>query len=380
MSTASQKRFVSAEAAILGVLLGAVLIIWGIMAPPHFDAIAETLLTALYLTAAVAFVSASFKLPTFFTKSPFWSVVAMVVFCGVISLFFDSFAVVLLLGTVGVVGNKFNTFAFKAVAAVSALTVGGCFYLGELWGLPYYISSGLDNPTAGLPLLVVMLPFAFIIGAVVAKTAPVNLEPTEYTKEQLQGAGEITVLLLAIILTHQPLACLGGLLLYAAITGRIDHLIDAFLHELKEGAFSALGLIMVALALQALPGMVEWTADQLSEGWKVFVLAMASSPLAGAMLPPAETIHEFFVNLSYVMLGAPVLVSSSLVAIVVFRDTIDYEDLPGWMRPFASEEKGVMQEWVAYSCISLACIALLAPMLWAANASGILVYLYDLIH
>ncbi len=345
-----QRRIITTESIILGFLLGAVLIWWAFPwkdghishGPLHLSATVETLLVALYLTMVVAYCG--FKMPTFFTRSNFWSTFALVVFAGHISLFFDSFAVILLLST-GIVffptqkANNFNAFAVKAIAAFAALTVGGGFYLGELWGLPYYITAGLDTPNAGWPLLVVLTPYSIFLGLIAGAFFPVQIQKAPFDRQQALAGLEFVVALLAIIITHNPFFCIGLLFIYSAVSplwyGMRGHkdtldLVHRTAHELTDGGLNALGLIMLAVLIQQIPGMGEMITAKL-HGLGLFVGAAISSPFAGAMAAMPASLDEFYLNLSLIMLGAPMFVFSSLVAIVVFTNQIRREELPSWM-------------------------------------------------
>jgi hypothetical protein len=383
-----EAKFVTTEAIILGLILGPLIMALSIYTwinGEHLvhDAINETLWVAIYLTMVVAYCD--FKMPTFFASShPRLAVFCLAFLCGHVSMFFDSFAVVLLLTTITLAplptGTrykfKFNAFAIKTICAFNALTVGGAFYIGELWGLPYFISSGMDNPLAGLPLLVVVTPYCILTSILAARLFPVKIEPVSFTKDQWVATIEIVFFLTLIIVTHRPFLCLGALMFYSAMRGRTVYMVKQVLHEMEHGALTALGLILAALLIQQFPGTKEIFA-KVMDGPMIMLCASVSSPLAGAMTPGAAgDLSVFYQNLSWIMLGAPALVSSSLVAIVVFRETLDYEDLPLALQLFAKKEKGVMQEALAYSVLAIPMAAILGLLLLAANYQDIFADLY----
>lgn len=386
-------KFLTTEGIVIGVLLGGLLVTWSVITEfighHHIiheeDAIQETLWTAVFLTMVVAYCH--FKLPTPFARTrPVLALFTLGMLCGHVSLFFDSFAVVLLLTTLTLTAaqaskhsHNYNAFAVKVICSHAALTVGGGFYIGELWGLPYYISSGYDNPIAGLPLLAVLTPYCAFTSFVMAKLHPVKIEPVHFDKKQWRGTIEIAVLLTLIIVTHKPVFCIGALLVYAALTGTMNRMVHNTLHELGSGAFSALGLIMAALVIQQLPGTKEWFAEHL-RGANIFFVSMLSSPFAGAMTEGSRDLDTFYANLSWIMAGAPMFVSSSLVAIVVFRDTLHYADLPNWVkplaRPFRNSESHIVSEAIVYTLMIVPLNAGLALCLWLANMSGIFPAIY----
>jgi len=379
------RRVLGMDGIILGYLLGIVLIIWAGGAYINHEylidtPVAETLWVAVYLTAVVAYCG--FKMPIFAAGSAFWSTFLLIVFCGHISLFFDSFAVVLLLAT-GITftgGSRYNQFVVKVAAAFTALTVGGGFYLGELWGLPYYISSGLDNWKAGFPLLIVLTPYSLIIAAIVARCCPVTMQPTKLDSTQIQAAIEFTLALLLIIVTHSPFLCLGVLLVYTAIRKKTIHLVQQMAHEIQDGAQNALGLILLAVIIQA----AGWAPfiQPLLEGVGLFIGAFISSPFAGAMVAPAANLAEFYQNISIIMLGAPFFVFSSLVAIVVFTQSLDFEDLPRSVRNIVSWIPGIrgknqVQEGIVYTILVIPMLIGLAIPTYAAVSTGLFVQVAD---
>lgn len=385
--TKTQRGLISMEEAIVGLLLGISLIYWGLtslMNGVHLtdSAVAETLLVAIYLTMLVSYVG--FKMPVFVPASPKWSTFWLVVFSGHISLLFDSFAVVMLLATgitfLPLEGTKhnFNQFAVKVIAAFNALTVGGGFYLGELWGLPWFITNGQANIWAGFPILLAATPVSIVLGVFAARVFPVKMEKTVFDGKQALATVEFVLGLVLIILTHSPILSIGVLLVYTALRRKTDVLVGKTLHELKDGALTALGLIAVAwVLLQA--GIAEMI-QPLLQGWGLLVGAAISSPFAGAMAPAATDLHGFYVGLALLMCGAPVLVSSSLVAIMVFKGTIPYEDMPSWLRWIpGANSRGYAQEAVLYTALVLPMLLLLGGTLYILLETGIIVHAAEML-
>lgn len=384
-----KENLLSTEQVVIGFLLGVFMVYWAgqaLLNGTHLvqSPVVETLLVAVYLTMLLAY--AQVKIPVFFAENHRLSTFTLVVLCGHVSLFFDSFAVVLLLST-GIVfvplkgmKNTFNQFMVKVVCAFCALTVGGGFYLGELWGLPWFISNGLADPLAGLPMLVILTPFCVLLGVIAAVFTPVKMEATHFSAIQVRGIVVFVVGLLLIIITHSPYLCIGVLLLYAAVSRKTMFLIEAFTHELKDGALNAIGLIMIAcLIIEA--GLGEYIQPHL-KGFGLFFAAAVSSPFAGAIAAPVENLHDFYVGLSLLMLGAPMFVFSSLVAIVVFKNHISFKDLPhpivkicNWV----GMKKDGVNEAILYSLVIIPLNAILALLLYAANTSGLLVWVAQML-
>lgn len=384
------RSFLNTEAVVLGLLLGTLLTAFAGQA--YFSGhhlietpVEETLWTALYLTFLVGYVQ--FQYPTLFTSRPRVSIFVLCFVAGHVSLVFDSFAVILLFSTLTFLAlestdpnPRFNSFAIKVIASFNALTVGGGFYLGELWGLPHYISSGYDFPSSGLPLLLVLTPYCALTSLLAARRFPVKVENIPFDRVQLEKTIEFGTGLVLLIWTHSPFLCIGALLLYSALRGQTQRLVFNGLHEIREGAASALGLILAALIVQKFPGSEEWVATHIQGPW-IMLLASISSPFAGAMIAPATTLHEFYVNISWLMLGATLFVSSSLVAIVVFKEQLAFSDLPrGMQRMPWIAKRGLVQEAEIYTLIMLPLTAGLGVVLWFANRFDLFVAAYNWLH
>lgn len=343
--------------------------------------VGETFWVAFYLTMLVGY--GALKMPVFFHRSPFWSTFTLVMFAGHVSLLFDSFAVVLLLATgitflpIAGTNSRYNEFFVKVSSAFAALTVGGGFYLGELWGLPWYISNDLANIYAGLPMMIALTPTCVILALVTAWFHPVRMKPVDFDRAQLVAAAEFVVGLLLIILTHSPLFCIGVLIIYTALRGSTMVLRDKTMHEFGNGALGALLLILCAVVVHEC-GYSGYIQPYL-QGWGMLVGAAISSPFAGAIAPPVGNLHDFYVGLSMLMLGAPIFVFSSLVAIVVFTDKLKYEDLPPYMQQTISlwglrKSGPYVEEAVAYTLLVLPMTAGLGVMLGIGNSSGLFVW------
>lgn len=385
-----QKKFLSMEGIIIGLLLGFSLVYWGWTNYLSHTAIvetavAETLLVAAYLTMLVSYVG--YKLPVFFPNSPRLSTFCLIVFSGHVSLLFDSFAVVMLLAG-GILfidmgpGSKFNQFVVKVVASFNALTVGGGFYLGELWGLPWFITNDQANLVAGFPILIAATPVCIITAWIASLVVPVKMEQTKMDSVQVRAGIEFVLGLVIIIYTHSAILSIGVLLVYTALRGETPKLLEKTLHELKDGAAVALSLILLALVL-TLAGIATIIQPYLS-GSGMFWGAVVSSPFAGAIAPAVETLEEFYWGLSYLMLGAPMFVSSSLVAIMVFKDTVRYEEMPDWAKKTfgwvpGMKSRGHAQEAVLYTLIVIPMAVLLAVALWIVNESGSIVHVAEML-
>lgn len=403
-ATSVNNRYFTTESIILGMGLGFLFVmIDGYIpwfktgeGPMIHEPIAETNTLALLLLAVVPFCG--FRLPTFFATPitqilgrnvPDWisgfflrlAVGTLLFLCGFISLGFDSFAVVMLLQLVEFkpyegrtfFSHRFSVFVIRAIGTISALTVGCGFYPGELWALPHYLSSGMNNIHAGLPMLAVMIPFAIIASTIGAVFFPVRIQPVAFDKKQIIAGLKFAFFLGVYLATHRVLFSAGVFLLFASATGQITRMIEGLLHELKEGGFSAIGLVLSALCIKVgIPGSMHWFASNVT-GWKIGLLSAISSPFAGAMVAPSTSYEQLYATISWLGIGAGVAVSSSLVGIMVFRDKIDVEDMPRVLRGIPGVSNGkYAQEAVVYSLVVAFFLAILCPMLWVANSSGFL--------
>jgi len=384
------KRVLGFDGMIVGLLIGGLLIfigLKGLYENVHLidSPVLETLWVAVYLTMVVAYFD--FKMPVFFYRSPFWSTFTIIFFCGHISLFFDSFAVILLLNAVPFTAlagtnERFNQFFVKAVCSFTALTVGGGFFLGELWGLPWFITNGLDNPLAGLPILLVLTPYAVVLAWVAAKFHPVKMKKVDMDRKQIVAAIEFAAALVLIVVSHSPFLCIGVLFFYSALCRSTTKLVENFSHEIVSGGQNALGLILVAVLIQW-DGSATPLIQSLLQGKGMLVGAAISSPFAGAMAPAVKTLDAFYIGLSHLMLGAPTFVFSSLVTIMIFKHSVNFADLPGYMRPAATllggKRRGHVPEWALYSVTVFPMLLGLALCLYVANTTGLFLWGADVL-
>jgi len=379
-------KFFTMESIVLSFLLGIVLVFWEGLALAHghhivdSNPILETLVVALFLVVLVG--QSKFKIPVFGKNEV--TAFSLCFVAGIVSMFFDSFAVVLLVAQMKFTASemapgklRFNTFIVKVVASLNALTVGGAFYLGELCGLPYYISSGMATWYTGLPLLIVLVPFSIGTSWLAMRYAPVVVRRARFGQEQVVATLEMVFFLGLLIATHAPILCLGIFLIYVGLLRKTEYVLECFTHELKVGASVALGLVFVAFVIDD-AGYASVISDIFSGGG-VFLLAAISSPFAGSVIPGAATPAVFYQNISLLMLGAPMFVFSSLVAIMVFRDSIAVEDLPPWAQRILPKKDGHLQEALVYTVIVFPLVIVLGLLLLLANQTGVLVWLHDIL-
>ncbi|HRN71232.1 MAG TPA: hypothetical protein PLS49_08700, partial [Candidatus Woesebacteria bacterium] len=85
--------------------------------------------------------------------------------------------------------------------------------------------------------------------------------------------------------------------------------------------------------------------------------------------------------ISWLMLGAPLFVSSSLVAIVVFKEQLAFSDLPRSLQglPWITK-RGFIQEAEVYTLVMVPLVTGLAICLWIANSTGLFVWAFNFLH
>ena len=398
------RSYINMEAIVIGLLLGGLLItIDGIIpwfmthsGPMVHEPIRETALLAVWLMAVVAFCG--FELPTFFAKKrthmfgrevPAWvtaffarlAVFTLLYMCGQISWGFDSFAVILLLLKLKFIpyegkmffSHRFSVFVVMCIATMNALTAGSSIFTGELWAVAHYLASGMGFFESGLPMAVVMIPYTVLTSLIGALLFPVRIQHVPFDKKQWVATLSFSVFLATYIFTHRIVFSVGVFLLYVSATGQVKRMIEGLLHELREGGFVAFGIVLAALCIKVgIPGSMEWFAANVT-GWKISVLSFISSPFAGAVIAPSTSYQMLYENISWLSLLCGGAVSSSLVGIMVFRNRIDVQDLPRILRGIPGISRGpYAQEAMVYMLVVAVLIAILAPMLYVANTSGIL--------
>ena len=274
------------------------------------DHIVDTLIVTVYLMAIVG------------TKSiflPYMRSWKMVTFGGKLSMVTDSFVIILaykkLVAKDKVVTNK--ELIFLNMAMIAALSVGAAFFIGELYGLPYYIHHGLDKVLqSGLPMLMSLWPLLATLAVVTRLYA--DFVPQAVKRLDPRNTLELVFFVALLIFSHDVLLCMGLFLVYEAnFWGEAGpkYVTHNLVEELRGGGYLALGLIILALAIRP---TVLGQMIQESDGLMITFWAMVSAPLTGALLV-AHDLGEFYEKLGYLIAGAFLAPWSSLVGVMVLR-------------------------------------------------------------
>lgn len=274
------------------------------------DHIFDTLLVTIYLMAIVG------------TKTVFLPIMRswkMTTFGGKLSMVTDSFVIILAYKKLIAKDNQITRIElnFLNLAMISALSVGAAFFIGELYGLPYYIHHGLDKVLqSGLPMLLSLWPLLLALAAATKVIA--DFKPQGTKKFDPRNTVELVFFVGLLILTHDVLLSMGLFLLYESNFWGADgprYVIRNLNEELQHGGFMALGLIVLALGVRMTP-IGNWIAE--AEGLQITFAAMVSSPLTGALLV-SHSLPEFYEKLGYLIGGAFLAPWSSLVGVMVLK-------------------------------------------------------------
>ncbi len=274
------------------------------------DHIFDTLLVTLYLMAIVG------------TKSIFLPYVRslwMTATGSTLSSVTDSFVIILAFKKLIARDQKITIreLDFLNLAQIGALSFGAVFFIGELYGLPYYIHHGLDQVLqSGLPMLMSLGPL--LVSLIVMTRRLADFTPMAAKKFDPRNTLELIFFVGILILTHDVLLSAGLFLVYEANfwgAGGPKYVVNNLVEELRHGGFMALGLIILALAVRPTPlGNLIANADGI---W-ITASAMLSAPLTGALLV-AHDLPEFYEKLGYLIGGAFLAPWSSLVGVMVLR-------------------------------------------------------------
>lgn len=206
---------------------------------------------------------------------------------------------------------------FLNLAQIGALSFGAIFFIGELYGLAFYIHHGLDKVLqSGLPMGLSLVPL--LVALIITTRALADFTPEAFKKFDLRNTLELIFFVGLLIFTHDVLLSAGLFLLYEANFWGANgpkYVVNNLVEELRHGGFMALGLIIAALAIRPTPlgSMIE-----NSDGLMITFWAMLSSPLTGALLV-AHDLGDFYEKLGYLIGGAFLAPWSSLVGVMVLR-------------------------------------------------------------
>lgn len=294
----------------------------------HFSIPAETIVLVIFLAGLMGITR--IPMPTKYWGGPI-KVGAYPPLCGLISGFMDSFLVLLLLKSMKMSGERRDQQRFLIYCMVAALIGGLITYFGEVYMLPLALKYQMREWHSMLPIVPPILIFLGILWAL-ARRLPLSVtgmganwetngdseitnDDHHTTHDVRQNGGlkedylEFIGFIGLLLIFHNPLFCLGSLLLYASVTGQGHQLIKVVLLEMEVTVMLLL-LLATLVAQPVSPFIQDWS------GYWAFIPSTLNAVLTGAIFPASGDVWKDTVILSTAALMTPL---SSLVGVMLFK-------------------------------------------------------------
>lgn len=299
------RRAWTMESFILG-FLGSILCWIGWVKHPELSVIEETIVLVLFLGPLLGVA----PLPLPRIRNLFW----YPILAGIGSAFMDSFLVLLLIAALPLHGKDTHKLQFKAYVMIAALIGGLMLYFGEVYALPHYLKYGMRGLLDALPIFPPVIIFLLLVGFL---TSRLHLKvgrfekPEGNNKREGENFLEFAVFIAALLIFHNPIGCLGALMVYATISGQGED----FIHVVKSETEMGVMMLLVGAWLIYEPAQA-YIATVGFDGWKLILPSMVNAVVTGALVPAGGNVWLEITLLSAGALFAPI---SSLVGIMIFK-------------------------------------------------------------
>jgi len=335
---------------ILLFIFGASLLAFGSgIYEEKINSIGKVIVLIIYLGSLVGL--APVPLPVF--KKKFWQPV----FAGFLSGFLDSYIVLdqcRRLRTVEkgqdrekIMRQKENQAAegvraqFLALLMIAAIIGGLILWFGEVYAAGLYINDSRTGIASALFVIPPALIFLLLLG-LHASRLPIQVVPNKTVAVSKRDLLEFSAGIVALLLTHNPMLCLGGLLVYAVITRQDDHLLEIWKHHTEVN-------VMLVLLIALLAG--GWLVNDviktigLDNGEFLPIIPAAIQSVLWGPLYEDQSVH-FWMRVTTLSTGALLLPISSLVGVMLFKTPKQWLTYMKFSFVYAAIWYGLMRLWI----------------------------------
>lgn len=235
---------------------------------------------------------------------------------------------------------------FLAILMIAALVGGLVLWFGEVYAAGLFINDHRSGLLSALFILPPVTLFLILLGLYAKYKLPIKILPNT-VKPKKQDIIEFFIGIGALLLTHNPMLCLGILLVYIVITdilqgNRVHNLIDILRNHTEINV-----LLVLFIALLAGSWLVEnvITKAGLDQGeFLPIIPAALQSVLWGPLYH--DTDINFWTRLTTLSTGALILPISSLVGVMLFKNLKQWKTYIKYSIPCAALWYGIMWLWI----------------------------------
>lgn len=224
---------------------------------------------------------------------------------------------------------------------MAALTGGLIIWFGEVYAAGTYNNDGRTGVLSALYIVPPVLLFLSILG-LHASTLQIEVVPNRAAKAGKRDVAEFAVGITALLITHNPLACLGALLVYAVITRQDDQLLDVWKHHTEVNV-----MLVLLIALAAGGWLVTSVIAPLGldQGEYLPIIPAGIQAVLWGPLYEDPTVH-FWVRIMTLSTGALLLPISSLVGVMLFKSPRQWLLYMKYSFPYALLWYCIMRAWI----------------------------------
>jgi hypothetical protein len=312
------------EAVILGIL-GISLLVFSDQ-NHNMGVVLETIVLVVGLGGLMGITRIPFPTKIMGRPIPMWSYPLI---AGTLSMFMDSFLVLIMCARALVVGNVPNAKRlFSLYCMAAALIMGLGMYFGEVYALPLALKYGVKQWYGMLPVLPPAIMFTLFLcflshklgkqGVSVQGLPEADHTQSDHHRTQatIGDYAEVAVFILILLATHNAMIFAGALALYAAVTGQGEDFIEVLKTEMEMGVM----MLLLTAAVLCNP-MGPWIAEHCS-GWGALLPSAVNAVITGAVFPVSGNFWFDLCMLSAFILLTPI---TSLVGIMIFKTAADWK-------------------------------------------------------
>ncbi len=228
-----------------------------------------------------------------------------------------------------------------ALGTMSAIIGGLMIWFGEVYAAGLFNNDGRTGAFSALYIVPPAVMLLCVLG-LHASLLKIDVVPNKAQKAKTRDVLEFSVGILLLLLTHNPLLCLGVLVIYAVLTRQDDHLLDAWKEETEVS-------VMLVLIIAWISG--SWLVRDIISPLGLGIGAVAPIIPAGIQAVLWGPLYEdpsvhFWVRVTTLSTGALLLPISSLVGVMLYRTPRQWMAYMKYSIPYAVFWFCLMHAWM----------------------------------
>ena len=232
---------------------------------------------------------------------------------------------------------------FMALCTIAALIGGLIIWFGEVFAAGVYMNDARMDIRSALFIFPPVLLFLSILG-IHAELLPIRVVPNETVRFRWRDLTEfgVGISLLLFFSHHNPLWCMGCLLVYAVCTRQGDQLMTVWRHHTEMNV-----MLVLFIALFAGPWLLMNAIEplRLHKGAYLPIIPAGIQAVLWGPLYEDPTVH-FWMRVTTVSTGALLIPTGSLVGVMLFKTKIQWWAYMRYSIPYAVLWYIIMRIWI----------------------------------